>query len=191
MALLFYMLSSFYLTFSIYLQSGLHLTPLEAGWRTVPFGIGYLLASFASAAIMQRLGPRALTLGFVVQIVGFGLIAAVVAGTIPIALAIGLVIAGAGFGIVMPSVLKAILGGVNARHAGLASGVVISTFQIGAALGVATVTGVFYWVLGIATDPASHARAFAIALSCNIGLIFVAALLSLRLGDPDPTAPCP
>jgi hypothetical protein len=40
MALLFYMLSSFYLTFSIYLQNGLHLTPLEAGWRTMPFGIG-------------------------------------------------------------------------------------------------------------------------------------------------------
>lgn len=187
MALLFYMLSSFYLTFSIYLQNGLHLTPLEAGWRTMPFGIGYLLASFASAAIMQRLGPRALTLGFVVQIVGFGLIAAVVAGTKPVALAIGLFTAGAGFGIVMPSVLKAILGGVNARRAGLASGVVISTFQIGAALGVATITGVFYCALGDTTDPASHAWAFAVALSCNIGLIFVAALLSLWLPNPDST----
>jgi hypothetical protein len=36
----------------------------------------------------------------------------VVAGTKPVALAIGLFTAGAGFGIVMPSVLKAILGGV-------------------------------------------------------------------------------
>jgi len=38
--------------------------PLDAGLRTLPFGIGYFLASFASATIMQRLGPRALTLGF-------------------------------------------------------------------------------------------------------------------------------
>jgi predicted MFS family arabinose efflux permease len=181
MALLFYMLSSFYLTFSIYLQNGLHLTPLDAGWRSIPFGIGYLIASSASAPMIQRLGSRALTLGLTVQIVGFGLMSLGVLGTIPIPLEAGLVIAGGGFGIVMPSVVKTVIGGVDARDAGLASGVVISTFQIGAALGVATITSVFYSILGSSSDLDSYARAFAFGLACNVGLLVIATFLSLWL----------
>lgn len=96
MALVYYMLSAFYLTFSVYLQGGLHLTPLDAGLRTLPFGIGYFLASFASTSLMQRLGPRALTLGFAVQVVGFGMVILAVAGTLPRSLEFSLVVAGVG-----------------------------------------------------------------------------------------------
>lgn len=181
MALVYYMLSSFYLTFSVYLQGGLHLTPLDAGLRTLPFGIGYFLASFAAAAIMQRLGSRALTLGFAVQILGFGIVALSVAGFWVDYLAPGLVIAGVGFGIVMPSVIKAVIGGIDPRHAGLASGIVISTFQIGAALGVAIIGGVFYSVLGSGRELAFYSHAFAIALGCNIALLIIGAILSLWL----------
>ena len=133
MAFVFYTLSSFYLTFSVYLQGGLHLTPLDAGLHTLPFGIGYFAASFAAAGIMQRLGPRALTLGFIVQVLGFGAVILAVMGPLAGYLASGLVVAGVGFGIMMPSVIKAVIGGIDQRHAGLASGIVISTFQIGAA----------------------------------------------------------
>ena len=47
------------------------------------------------------------------------------------------------------------IGGIDQRHAGLASGIVISTFQIGAALGVAIVGGVFFSVLGTGPEPVS------------------------------------
>jgi len=40
MALVYYMMSAFYLTFSGYLHGGLHLTPLEAGLRMLPVGVG-------------------------------------------------------------------------------------------------------------------------------------------------------
>src|SRR6185436_19997628 len=109
MAFVYYMLSAFYLTFSVYLQGGLYLAPLDAGLRTLPFGVGYFLASFAAAAIMQRLGPRALTLGFAVQVAGFSAVALTVAGLTADYLAAGLVVAGIGFGIVMPSVIKAVI----------------------------------------------------------------------------------
>jgi EmrB/QacA subfamily drug resistance transporter len=181
MALFFYMLSSFYLTFSVYLQGGLHLTPLDAGLRMLPFGIGYFAASFASAAIMRRLGPRALTLGFAIQVIGFGAVTLAVIRPLPAYLNIGLLAAGIGFGIVMPCVIKAVISGIDQRHAGLASGIVISTFQIGAALGVATIGGVFFSVLGGAQDVASHAHAFAVALSCNVALLVAGGLLSLWL----------
>jgi hypothetical protein len=50
------MLSSFYLTFAVYLQSGLHRSPVEAGIATLPFAVGYFVSSLASPPVMQRLG---------------------------------------------------------------------------------------------------------------------------------------
>jgi EmrB/QacA subfamily drug resistance transporter len=181
MALLYYMLSAFYLTFSAYLQGGLHLTPLDAGLRTLPFGVGYFVASFAAARVMQQLGPRALTLGFALQVVGFVAVIHAVAAGRSQSLEIGLAIAGVGYGIVMPSVIKAVIGGMAPRHAGLASGVVISTLQIGAALGVAVIGGVFYSELGTAPNTHAYSHAFVLALACNVALLILAGLLSLWL----------
>lgn len=155
--------------------------PLDAGLRTLPFGIGYFLASFASATIMQRLGPRALTLGFAIQVLGFGTVILAVTGAWAGYLAIGLVVAGVGFGIVMPSVIKAVIGGVDRRHAGLASGIVISTFQIGAALGVATIGGIFFSILGTGKQLGAYSHAFGVALGCNVALLALGGVLSLWL----------
>ncbi len=181
MALAFYMLSSFYLTFAVYLQNGLHRSPLEAGIATLPFAVGYFISSLVSSAIMLRLGVRALTLGFVLQILGFGAVMVAVSQVLAEAFELGLVVAGVGFGIVMPSVIKAVLGGIDQRHAGLASGVVISTFQIGAALGVAVIGGVFYYALGTEETISAYAHAFTLALGCNVALLALGALLSLWL----------
>ncbi len=181
MALAFYMLSSFYLTYAIYLQSGLHRSPLEAGIATLPFAAGYFASSLASAPVMRWLGVRALTLGFALQVLGFGTVMLAIGRTLPESQGIGLAVAGVGFGIVMPSVIKAVIGGVAQRHAGLASGIVISTFQIGAALGVAVIGGVFYSALGAGGTIDAYARAFTIALGCNVALLVLAALLSLWL----------
>jgi EmrB/QacA subfamily drug resistance transporter len=188
MALTFYMLSSFYLTFAVYLQSGLHRSPIEAGIATLPFAVGYFVSSLASSPVMKRLGLRALTLGFVLQVLGFGIVMLTVSQMLPDILAVGLAIAGTGFGIVVPSVIKAVIGGVDPRHAGLASGVVISTFQIGAALGVAVIGGVFYAALGSGQTAGAYAHAFTLSLGCNIALLATAALLSLWLAADQSTA---
>jgi EmrB/QacA subfamily drug resistance transporter len=181
MALVFYMLSSFYLSFSVYLQGGLHLTPVDAGLRTLPFAFGYFVSSFSSAGIMQRLGPRALTLGFIIQVIGFGAVILSVLDVAPDHIAIALGVAGLGYGIVVPSVIKAVVGGIDQRHAGLASGIVISTFQIGAALGVAIIGGVFYSALGTRPELINYSHAFSVALGCNVVLLVIGGLLSLRL----------
>ena len=181
MALALYLLASFYLTFSVYLQAGLHLTPLDAGLATLPYAAGYFVASLASAAIMRRLGPRTLTLGFALQVVGFGAVALSVAGIVPVSVRCGLICAGLGFGIVMPTVIGAVIGKVDPRHAGLASGIAISTFQIASALGVAVIGGVFYSVLGSHTEPAAYAHAFAVALGCNVAFLALGGVLSLWL----------
>ncbi|WP_266064082.1 MFS transporter [Brucella intermedia] len=181
MALAFYMLSAFYLTYSFYLQGGLRLTPLEAGLFMLPFGFGYFASSFAAPAIMRRFGPRALTLGFAIQVFGFGALALEVASGFSGYMQLSLAVAGIGFGIVMPSVIKAVIGDIEQRHVGLASGIVISTFQVGAALGIALVGSVYFSMLGTATDLTSHAHAFAIALCCNAALLALGAACSLWL----------
>ena len=181
MALVFYMLSSFFLSFSVYLQSGVGLRPLDAGLRTLPFGVGYFFTSFASARIIQRLGPRALTLGFAIQVLGFGAVILAVNGALAGTTEIGLLVAGVGFGIVMPSLIKVVVGGIHHRHAGLASGMLISTLQIGSALGVAIIGGVFFSVLGGRHDLTSYSHAFSVALACNVALMAVGGVLSLWL----------
>ncbi|WP_414447099.1 MFS transporter [Burkholderia sp. 22PA0099] len=183
MAFALYMLSSFYLTFSVYLQAGLHLSPLQAGLATLPYAIAYFVASLASVHVMGKLGKFALTIGFALQVVGFGITLVAVANALPDGRDIGLAIAGLGFGTVMPSVIKAIIGGVAPKHAGLASGVVMSTFQIASALGVAVIGGVFYAALGAGDGTAAYDHAFAIALGCNVGLLAVGGVLSLFLPD--------
>ncbi|MBR0799104.1 MFS transporter [Bradyrhizobium jicamae] len=181
MALAFYMLSSFYLTFAVYLQNGLHETPLDAGLATLPFATGFFAASLASSHVMQRLGVRTLTLGFALQVAGFGVVMLAVSGVIPGGLTAGLVCGGLGFGTVMPSIIRAVVSSIDPRHAGLASGIMISTFQIGAALGVAIIGGVFYSLLGPRPDAEDYARAFTIALGCNVALLALGAWLSLWL----------
>jgi EmrB/QacA subfamily drug resistance transporter len=181
MALAFYMLSSFYLTFAVYLQNGLHYSPLAAGLATLPFATGFFLGSLVSSRLMQRLGARALTLGFALQVLGFGIVMLAVVNLLPQGLEAGLFCAGLGFGTVMPSVIKAVIGSIGARHAGLASGMMISTFQIGAALGVAIIGGVFYSALGTRQDVDAYAHAFALALGCNVALLALGGALSLWL----------
>ncbi|MCC8958207.1 MFS transporter [Bradyrhizobium sp. Pear77] len=181
MALAFYMLSSFYLTFAVYLQSGLHFAPLAAGLATLPFATGFFVSSLVSSLVMQWLGARTLTLGFALQVIGFGVVMLSVSGALPQSLEFGLICGGLGFGTVMPSVIKAVIGSIDPGHAGLASGMMISTFQIGAALGVAVIGGVFYSLLGSHPQADDYAHAFTIALGCNVALLALGGWLSLWL----------
>jgi EmrB/QacA subfamily drug resistance transporter len=181
MAVAFYMQSSFFLTLSVYLQSGLHMTPLDAGVATLPYVGGGFFASLASSHLMHRLGVRALTLGFALQVLGFAIVMLAVSHMLPGSLKIGLACAGLGFGTVMPSVIKAVIGGIDSRHAGLASGVAISALQIGASLGVAIIGGVFYSALGAKQGLDAYAHAFTLALGCNVALLTLGGALSLWL----------
>jgi amidase len=70
----------------------------EAGIATLPFAVGYFVSLLFSSPVMQRLGVRALTVGFILEIIGFGLVLLAVDRVLPNDLEIGLVAAGLGFG---------------------------------------------------------------------------------------------
>jgi EmrB/QacA subfamily drug resistance transporter len=185
MAFAFYMQNAFFLTFSVFLQSGLGMTPMEAGIATLPYVGGSFVASLVSSYLMQRLGPYALTLGFVLQAFGFFLVILAIGSILPGSLDIGLTTAGMGFGVIMPSVIKAVVGGVEPRHAGLASGVVISSLQIGSAFGVAMIGGVFYSALGNGESSQVYPHAFSLALGCIVAVLVLGGGLSVSVArDP-------
>ena len=183
----FYLTSAFFLTFAVYLQSGLQRSALETGLATIPFTLGYFAGSMSAARVMQRLNHRALPVSCALQAVGFVLVIASVLHGVPAAmLSAGLAMAGVGFGIAFPSLIKVVVSGVEAHHAGLASGMVITALQVSAALGVAIIGGVFYSTLGNQAGTGAYTHAFAVSLACNVAALTLNTLLSLALGRTKP-----
>jgi EmrB/QacA subfamily drug resistance transporter len=178
--LVFYMLSAFYLTFSVYMQGGLHKSPRHSGLAMLPFALSFFVGSTVSSRVSQYLKAFSLPVGFALQILGFGAVATSIRYQVH-GWEEGLAFAGVGYGIVMPGVLKTVIAWIDERYAGVATGIVMTTLQIGATLGVALVGGVFYSTLSTKTDIQSYAHAFSDALFWNVALLALGCALSLLL----------
>jgi MFS family permease len=184
-----YALAAFFLTFSIYLQAGLGRSAFAAGIAILPFSIGFLLGSSASPIVGRRMGTAAPSVGFVLSATGLVALASIVlltpAGLAPpfAPMAAALLMIGLGMGVSIPTMLRVVVERVAQERAGLVGGMVNSTLQVSAAMGVALLGGLFFAILGQRSDPQSIAQAFAITLLgvavCHIG----GALLAAGLGQ--------
>lgn len=146
LAFCFYCDSVFFLTYGIYLQNGLHWSPLEAGVAIFPFGIGSIIGPLLSPGLVRRIGNHILTVGFALLTAGFAISGVALFHAIEpnLLFYIGLLFAGMGHGIVLPSVVRIVIGEIEPAKAGLASGVVTSMLQIGSAFGATAISGVFF-----------------------------------------------
>ncbi|MBP7456561.1 MAG: MFS transporter, partial [Ottowia sp.] len=135
--------SSFFLCFALLVQTGLGLDPFMAGSIFAPCSVGFVLASLAAPRLVARWGTRAIVAGAMVYAVSIGLLIAQVwmagAELVPARLIPVLVVVGAGQGFIMTPLLNLVLGFVDEAQAGMASGVISTVQQVGAALGVAVV----------------------------------------------------
>jgi MFS family permease len=183
MAFLFYCISVFFLTFGIYLQSGLGWTSLASGVGILPFAFGFFAGTLRSAKLYARIGNHILSVGFGLLAGGFAITAgALYVGFGPgIIFYIGLICAGLGQGLLQPSTVRIVLTEVEPEQAGLAAGVVTSILQIGAAVGVAAVGSVFFTVLGQQTGSRQYGNAFASALVVAAVLQGVGMLLATKM----------
>ena len=183
LAFLFYCNSAFFLTYGIYLQTGLHWTPLASGIAIMPFAIGFLIGPLTSPAVVRRIGSHVLTLGFTMLAFGFAVTgwAATHAEAPDLLFYAGLVCAGIGHGLLLPSIVRIVLAEVEPAKAGLASGVVSSTLQIGSAFGTAAISGAFFGVLAGRSSPESYAHAFQSSLAINAVLMAICIGLSTLL----------
>lgn len=192
-------LSAFFLTVTLFLQSGLGLSPTAASLVFAPFALGYLTASGSSVRLASRLGSRIIQVGAVVMSLALtGLIVlARVRGVAlgPWELMPVLLLYGIGQGFVFPTLITATLSRVPADDAGSASGVLSTVQQVSFSLGIALIGTVFFAALGTVAGSQAHAGALATALLCNITLLALTFLLAWWLphrpagaGGPAPVA---
>jgi EmrB/QacA subfamily drug resistance transporter len=196
-----YAMATFFLTYSIYLQSALHFTAWQAGLAILPFSAGFLIASTFSAAIGRWLGTSAPSLGFALSATGSVATALVVAhgpaGVVPPwpLIVPALVLIGLGMGLSIPTMMRVVVERVAPQHAGLVGGMFNSTLQVSAAVGIAVLGGLFYAALGSSSDPAAVTHAFSITLlaiaACHVGGALLAIGLGQRRAAPLPIASSP
>ncbi|MGH6860735.1 MAG: MFS transporter [Phyllobacterium sp.] len=177
-ALFFYVLAAFWLIFSVYQQGGLGRTPLEAGVSILPAAAGFVLGPFASGRFLSVFGRYSAGAGMMLQAAGLFGTAALISSGFPQFLFLALFLIGAGQGIALPNLVKTVVRRVDRTQSGLASGLVNSMFQISGALAAALIGGLFFSILGSATDVGSIGHAYSIAAIAIAICLLVAGWLS-------------
>jgi EmrB/QacA subfamily drug resistance transporter len=181
-ALIFFF-GSFMFVLTLLLQAGLGQSPLQAGLETGPLAATFTLMSILGPRISARVGPRSVTIGAGLDIVGtIGLIITGLhygghLGAWELAPATAVI--GLGQGLAMPSLIGAALSGVPAERAGAAAGILTTMQQFGTAAGIAIVGVVFYSRLGPAR--ADSVSAMVLAMAVDAGVVTLAAGLSFLL----------
>ncbi len=125
---------------ALYLQRVLGFTSLEVGLGFLPLTaiIGILSLGF-SAKLNMRFGPRATLIPGLVSIgAGLALMSQISVGGSYVAEVLpSMILMGIGAGLSFPSIMTLAMGGVAPAEAGLASGMVNTTLQMGGAIGLA------------------------------------------------------
>jgi EmrB/QacA subfamily drug resistance transporter len=129
---------------TLYTQQVLRYTPLEAGAAYLPLAAGVAFATGVANKLVARIGPRPLAVaGLATAAAGLlGLGHAPAAADYWIQVLPSMVIVGFGAGLSFVSITTAALGAVDDSAAGIASGLLSTTVQIGGAIGVAVLAGV-------------------------------------------------
>ncbi|BAN26504.1 MFS transporter [Caballeronia insecticola] len=182
--LFFYVVSAFFLTFSVYLQAALGMSPLETGLVFLPFGVGAFIGPLTTPLAIRLFGDRVPAIGMMLEVAGCILLAALVAGApgqmpaqFPLIGAVALL--GFGQGWALPTLVRSVINRAPATGSGMIAGITNSALQISAALGVAVIGGVFFSVAGTSPDPEILARALVVAMMCVGGSLTVSAVLSI------------
>lgn len=173
--------SSFFLCFALLVQTGLGLDPSVAGSIFAPCSVGFVLASLAAPRLVARWGTSAIVAGALVYAVSIGLLIMQVqiagADLVAVRLIPVLVVVGAGQGFIMTPLLNLVLGFVDEVQAGMASGVISTVQQVGAALGVAVVGILFGTALATGDGAVAQASQYVAAFVAGMLYNLVAALL--------------
>lgn len=139
--------ASLFFVLALFLQDTLGLGPLAAGLMFCPFGTAFLASSLVAGWANRRWGRRSLAAGAALRacgLLGLAALAGTVAAGAPVAwLGVPLAVEGAGLGLIVGPLVATVLQGVPAPDAGAASGMLATAQQVGGALGVTVVGGVY------------------------------------------------
>lgn len=127
-----------------HLQVVLGLGPLEAGLWTAPSGLIFALGSIATPMLVRHIdGARVLALGFLVAAAGYLVLARLYATPDLATLMIGMIVLCIGLAPVGTITTDIVLAAAPPERAGAASAISETSFELGAALGLAVLGSVF------------------------------------------------
>jgi EmrB/QacA subfamily drug resistance transporter len=167
---------------SLYLQQVNDYGPLKAGFAFLPAALSTLTASLAGTRLVARIGVRRqLLLGPALAVVGLAWMSQLSAGDGYFAHVFGpLVLTGLGMGLSFVPMTIAATADVPVHQAGLASGLINTTRQMGGAIGLAVMATV---AAGASSAAAGYDRAFALSAAAMVVAVALALVLP---GKPKP-----
>lgn len=190
--LFFYVISAFFLTFSVYLQEALGYSALKAGMMFVPCGLGFFVGPLTTPLAIRLFGRFVPAMGMMMEVTGCLLLSVAVALApaeqspqwVVVVAALWLI--GFGQGWALPTLVRTVIDRAPLGGSGMISGVVGSALQISCALGIAIFGGIFFSLAVPAQNPASLASAFSVTMLGIAISITIAALLSIYASAPAP-----
>jgi EmrB/QacA subfamily drug resistance transporter len=164
---------------SIFLQTVLGFSALQAGLSFLPMALALAVGTHLAAQALTHLAPRLVaSTGMVLAAAAAALLGTADAtssyagGLLP-----GLLLLGLGLGLVFVSVSVTAMHGIPPQHAGMASGFLMTGHEVGAALGVAVLSAIAT-TAGSLTDAAGAAdaasRGFTAAAVIAVGFAVIA-----------------
>jgi EmrB/QacA subfamily drug resistance transporter len=170
---------------SLYLQRVLGYDPLGIGLAFLPFSLLIAILSFASGPLITRFGARAVLLPSLV-LMGVGLLffarlpvkADYVVDVLPSILPLG-----AGFGLAFPSLMALGMSDASEHDSGLASGLLMTTQQVGGALGLSVLASLSAsrtngLLAALVASPAALTNGYQLAFAIGAGLMLVALVVA-------------
>ena len=173
---------------TLYMQQVLAYSPIETGLAWLAMSLTALASSMAASVLVTRIGTKVpLTVGLVLAGAGLLLVARIPTdGDYLVNLMPGLLVTGLGLGTAFVSLSIGALEGVGERDAGLASGLVNTTQQVGGALGVAVLSTLAIsrsdeLIAGGTAAPVALTEGFQIALYAAASFAIAGAVAVLAL----------
>ncbi|MER7008431.1 MFS transporter [Dactylosporangium sp. NPDC000555] len=166
---------------SLYLQNVLGYDPLRAGPAFLPGAIAMTAGAYAGPPLLKRVGVRPLLIGGpLLSGVGLGLLALIpVDGRYAAHLLAPMILVTLGAGIAMTPLAITATSGIERHEAGLASGVINTTRQVGGSIGLAVLATV---ATTRASSLLAHGTAQASAVVSGYRLAFLVAAVFAVLG---------
>ena len=184
----------FFLMISVFLQSGYQLSPLHSGLTTMPFPVGVLLSSILSGRLGARWLRQRILVGSLIMLGGIVMLRIIVGDVgdeiFRSAFILPMFLGGLGLGMAIAPLFQIVLMKVPGRDAGSGAGALQAIQQVGAALGVAIISEIFFseiprqMALGASQHEAFRA-AFESATQYNMA-VYVALALSIFILKPSP-----
>jgi EmrB/QacA subfamily drug resistance transporter len=165
----------------LYLQRVLGTGPAITGLESLPFAVGVVAGSMLAVKLSHRFEPRVLLVsGGLLTALGYSGYAFIsAAGSYSTDILVPLVVSSVGYGLCLAPVVSVATGHVGAAETGVASALLNSSRQVGAALGLAALGTVAYQRTGGAATPESLAGGYALGLTLDAVLLIGAVVVAL------------